>query len=83
MTKRRTGRLPPVEGGSLPTWVVGISPPKPGLTVCCPSCQGEAQVTAAWPHGGYATRPCTYCWRTAKIPPRLRGGNRKPSTVLR
>lgn len=75
--------LPPVVGGSLPTWLVAVlAGPLPTpvgervLLIKCPraDCQQPALVTPNWAQGGYATRPCTYCFRTAKIPPRLRTG---------
>lgn len=77
----RKPELPHVDGGSLPTWVVA----REGyhLRITCPreDCQQTALVAASWPRGGYATRPCTYCFKTAKIPPRLRAGRRRPRPV--
>ena len=83
MTKR-TGQLPLVEGGSLPTWVVKRTKLVPDwLRLHCPRCGGQAIVDPTWPVGGYATRPCTYCFAASKIPPRLREPSRKPTTSRR
>lgn len=73
--RKTTKEQPPVEGGSLPTWVVrGITTRPGGLVVQCPrqDCQQAFIVDPHWPRGGYATRPCPYCFKTAKLPPRLR-----------
>lgn len=81
MTRQaRSGQLPSPVGGSLPTWLVGVAPSRPGMRIICPRCDRVALVDASWPVGGYATRPCPYCFRAAKIPPRLRGSRRRPTT---
>lgn len=66
----------PVQGGSLPTWAVVAAGKM--LAVTCPrkDCQQMALVAPSWPRGGYSTRPCTYCFRTAKVPATLRHGAR-------
>jgi hypothetical protein len=78
--KAHTGQLPLVEGGSLPTWLV-----KPEsahrLRITCTRCQGWAIVPTSWGVGGYATRPCTHCFKTSKVPPRLRAGRRRRPTT--
>jgi hypothetical protein len=63
---------PPVDGGSLPTWLV--APAGKLLALTCPrkDCQQMALVAASWARGGYSTRPCTTCFRTAKVPAALR-----------
>ena len=83
MTRKVQGEAPPVEGGSLPTWLVGVAPSRPGMRIICPRCERVALVDPSWPRGGYATRPCTYCFKTAKIPPRLRGRSKRPTTNRR
>lgn len=70
-----------VQGGSLPTW--GVSPVGRLLLLTCPrsGCQQEALVAPGWARGGYATRPCTFCFKAAKVPPQLRGA--QPRHVVR
>lgn len=82
MTKPRTGQLPLVEGGSLPTWVVKRES-RYRLRIVCTRCQGWAIVPTSWPVGGYATRPCTHCFAASKVPPRLREPHSKPTTNRR
>lgn len=78
MSRASKPELPPVVGGSLPTWVVRKNVRPPGLVIVCPrgDCGEKAIVAPDWGEGGYATRPCTYCFKTAKVPPRLRAGGR-------
>lgn len=83
MTKARHEEAPPVQGGSLPTWLVGVAPSRPGMRIVCPHCARVTLVDAQWPVGGYATRPCTYCFKTAKVPSRLRGRRRRRPTTNR
>lgn len=42
--------------------------------IICPhaDCGGHAIVSYRWPFGGLATRACTYCFKTARIPERVR-----------
>jgi hypothetical protein len=45
-----------------------------GYKIKCPrkACGHSALVDKTWPTGGYRTRPCTYCFKTATIPEELR-----------
>lgn len=39
------------------------------LQLTCPRCEHESIVSLAWRNSSeYGTRPCTYCFRTFKIP---------------
>jgi transcription elongation factor Elf1 len=41
------------------------------LLITCPRCDHEGIVSLAWKNSSeYGTRPCTYCFKTAKIPPK-------------
>jgi hypothetical protein len=64
---------------SLPTWVARRASVGLMLLITCPraTCGRQAQVDLDWGEGGYATRPCPYCFRAATVPDELR--NPKPA----
>lgn len=38
------------------------------LWLICPNCGGRAIVPPDWGVEGYASRPCTHCFKAARIP---------------
>lgn len=57
--------------GSLKMWRIGVWMMDDGLArITCPNCEQEAVVNGtAWRDAStYKTRPCTYCFKTAKVP---------------
>lgn len=65
-------RVPkPLEESTLPTWDV-IDIGGSFITITCPRCEGTADVDPVkWRENPFPTRPCTYCFKTSRLPGRI------------